>query len=143
MAKRELDFNAVDVDKEYDERAERLPPTQVWDDEEEPEEYDEEDAEMAAERDLHEMYSSPTMVGGSSRGRKSARDSVKAPGAPQKIAYQKRRIGVVGDYWEEETPDLDEYLAQWDITDATKIGLCRTYANYLAQRSRTSKIVKK
>lgn len=35
-----------------------------------------------------------------------------------------------------DPPNLEEYLGQWDITYAVKIGICRTYANYLAASNR-------
>jgi len=75
---------------------------------------------------------------GSSRGRKIQRTS-RFPQVQARPTYKREREGVVGPYFEEDFdgPDVDEYLSQWDITDSTKIGLCRTYANYLAQRTRT------
>lgn len=42
-------------------------------------------------------------------------------------------------YYDPETepmPDLDEYLNQWNLSFAVKIGICRTYANYLAASHR-------
>lgn len=36
-----------------------------------------------------------------------------------------------------EEPDLDEYFDQFGLTDQERIGMCRTYANYLAQKVRT------
>jgi len=35
--------------------------------------------------------------------------------------------------------DLDEYFAQFDMTNVDKISICRTYANHLAQVERISK----
>ncbi len=37
-------------------------------------------------------------------------------------------------------PDLGDYFGQWDMPPSSEIALCRTYANYLAQKT---KIVKK
>ena len=34
-------------------------------------------------------------------------------------------------------PDLTAYFAQFDISDQQQIAMCRTYANYLAQRLRS------
>lgn len=34
------------------------------------------------------------------------------------------------------SPDLAEYLGQFDLTDFAKIAMCRTYASYLAALSR-------
>lgn len=36
----------------------------------------------------------------------------------------------------EEGPDLGEYFAEFDLTEQQQIAMCRTYANYLAQRCR-------
>lgn len=33
-----------------------------------------------------------------------------------------------------QDPDLAWYLSQWDMSDLQRIGLCRTYANYLSAR---------
>lgn len=38
---------------------------------------------------------------------------------------------------EPEEPDLQEYFAQWDLDETQVIAICRTYANYLAQRVRS------
>ncbi len=47
------------------------------------------------------------------------------------------------EYEEEDVlgqPDLGDYFGQWDMPPASEIALCRTYANYLAQKT---KVVKK
>jgi len=33
-----------------------------------------------------------------------------------------------------ESPDLGWYLGHWDMSDLAKIGICRTFANYLSAR---------
>lgn len=35
---------------------------------------------------------------------------------------------------EAEGPDLEAYLAEWDLADKEKIALCRTYASYLTAK---------
>lgn len=37
----------------------------------------------------------------------------------------------------EEEPDLQGYFSQWDLDETQVIAICRTYANYLAQRVRS------
>jgi len=39
-----------------------------------------------------------------------------------------------------DVPDLAEYFGRFDLTPASKIQLCRTYANYLTQQERTKKM---
>lgn len=117
----------------------QLPPTQVVSDE------DEfcDDCETTPCQCVHveaEEDDERVPPQGSSRGRKIQRTS-RFPEVQTRAPYKREREGVVGPYYEEDDigPDIDEYLAQWDLPDSTKIGLCRTYANYLAQRTRTSK----
>ncbi len=40
-------------------------------------------------------------------------------------------------------PDLAEYFAQWELSDAGCIAICRTYANYLAAKTRPKKYLKR
>jgi len=37
----------------------------------------------------------------------------------------------------EAGPDLNEYFAKFDLTEFQVIAMCRTYANYLAQKARS------
>ncbi len=39
-------------------------------------------------------------------------------------------------------PDLAEYFAQWELNDPAVIAICRTYANYLAAKTRPKKYLK-
>lgn len=70
----------------------------------------------------------------------------KTPSAPRKtsmsggskLARQNSRPRQLS--WTEQpaNPDLNDYFSQWPaMKDFTKIALCRTYANYLAQKMRT------
>lgn len=40
---------------------------------------------------------------------------------------------------EEEAPDIEGYLDEFYLSDATKVGLLRTYANYLAAKLKAQK----
>lgn len=107
-----------------------LPPTQVIpeDDEDFLEEGDEgDDVEEPSEERL-----------GSIRERKIVRDAY-GPYHAARRPVRREREGVVGPYYEDDFqgPALDEYLAQWDLSDSQKIGLLRTYANFLAAQTRT------
>lgn len=49
---------------------------------------------------------------------------------------RKRELARWRDNSVEEGPDLGEYFAEFDLTEQQQIAMCRTYANYLAQRCR-------
>lgn len=125
-------FDSLTSQERYEKQYDLLPPTQEIPDDEEYE--DDPGSDEVPDQDEDEVDERP----GSARMRKIVRDSHGPYRTPQR-SFRREIQGVVGPYYqtEHQAPDLDDYLSQWDLSDREKVGLCRTYANYLSAKNRS------